>query len=307
MSFFKSKKQKQTAARQPKLMVGQDDYAFRRSRTLTGTTSSKVAPSAESRSQLKTPRLKEHELRQQRSRAAKTLLLILACMGVIALVIANYIGDFAITYTQQSQGAQPKTSQYQETIKQYFSQHPFERFGFSLDDNRVEQFLKQQHSEIATVTISRDWYGGNVQFGLSFRQGILVWQVGAQRYYVDNQGVAFTYDHFGGQLVAVTDQSGISPDTGNSVASRRFILFLGRMVGAVNAGGKGKVVGVIIPPSTRQIDLRLEGRDYPIKTHIDRDPLQQAEDIIQALAYFDEKKIKPEYIDVRVGGKAFYK
>lgn len=288
-------------------MQGQDNYAFRRSRTLTGTTSAKITPSAEPRSQLKTPRLKEHELRLQRSRAAKTLLLIVACMGLIALVIANYIGNFSITYTQQSQGAQPKTAQYQEALKQYFSQHPFERFGFSLNDGQVEQFLKQQHSEIATVTITKAWYGGDVQFGLSFRQAILVWQVGSERYYVDNQGIAFTYNHFGGQQVAVTDQSGISPDTGNSVASRRFILFLGKMVGAVNAGGKGKVVGVIIPSSTREIDLRLEGRDYPIKTHIDRDPLQQAEDIINALDYFDEKKLKPEYIDVRVGGKAFYK
>lgn len=305
MRIFKEKKK--ASVRQPRPTLGQDDYAFRRSRTLTGTTSAKVTTSAPALSQLKTTRLKEHELREQRSRVVKTLLVIVACMGLVGLIIVNFIGDFTINYMQQSRSTQPNTNSYQETLKKYFTEHPFERFGFSLNVNQVEEFLKREHSELSAVSIDRAWYGGNVQFGLAFRQSILEWQVGNRRFYVDNQGVAFTYNHFGGQMVAVTDQSGISPDIGSSVASKRFIRFLGQMAGAVNDGDRGKLVSVIIPSSTRQIDLKLENRDYPIKTHIDRDPLQQAEDILNALRYFDEKGIKPEYVDVRVGGKAFYK
>lgn len=288
-------------------MAGQGaDYTFRRSRTLTGTTSPKVNPSAEGRSQLKTPRLKEHELRQQRARVGRLLLFIALCIAVLTFLLMNFIGDFRFSYPQQT-SATPQSQSYQRSLHEYFIERPFERFGFALDPKQLEGFMREKHAEIIGLSVEREWYGGNVQFLVYFRTPILMWQVGAQKFYVDDQGIAFQYDHFGTALVSVTDQSGIAPDSGNSVASQRFLKFLGKMVGAVNAGGKGRVVGVIIPASTREIDLRLEGRDYPIKTHIDREPLQQAEDIINALNYFDGKKSKPEYIDVRVAGKAFYK
>ncbi len=306
MWFLPAKNTNKKPKRRPQLMPGQGEYAFRRSRTLTGTTSSNVVTGAETHSQLKTPRLKEHELRQQQTKIVRTLLIATACTLLLGLIIASYIRQFAITYSQP-QKVQPLTSSYEEQLEKYFLEHPFERFGFLLNERGVEQFLKKEQSEISGVSIKKDWYGGNVRFTITFRQPILMWQSGAQRFYVDDQGIAFSYDHFGSQLVAVTDQSGIAPDTSSSVTSRRFVQFLGKMVGAVNAGDKGRVTSVIIPPSTREIDLKLEGRDYPIKTHIDRDPLQQAEDIIAALGYFDGKNIKPAYIDVRVGGKAFYK
>ena len=300
------KKQKKEQARQPRLMAGQEGYAFRRSRTLTGTTSAKVVSSAEARSQLKTPRLKEHELKQKRGRIVKLLLGMTACIVVLLFLLVNFVGSLTPIYPQPSK-AQPKTSAYQETLRQYFAGRPFERFGFSLNASQLEQFMRDKHSEISTFSVKRAWYGGDVQFVATFRRPILVWQSGTQHFFVDDQGISFEYDHFGAQLVSVVDQSGVTPDAGNSVASKRFIHFLGKMVGAVNAGGKGKVISVIIPPSTREIDLKLEGREYPIKTHIDRDPLQQAEDTLYTLAYFDIHKIAPAYIDVRVSGKAFYK
>ncbi len=308
MGLLTTKNANKKPKRRPQLMPGQGEYAFRRSRTLTGTTSSKVVTGAETNSQLKTPRLKEHELRQQQTKIVRTLLIAAVCMLLLGLIIASYIRQFAITYSQSHlQTTQPPTSSYEERLEKYFLEHPFERFGFLLNERGVEQFLKKERSEISSVGISKDWYGGNVQFSISFRQPILMWQSGSQRFYVDDQGVAFSYDHFGARLVSVTDQSGIAPDTSSSVTSRRFVHFLGKMVGAVNASDKGRVNSVIIPSSTREIDLKLEGREYPIKTHIDRDPLQQAEDIIAALSYFDKKNSKPAYIDVRVGGKAFYK
>ena len=307
MALFKKKNTKEPI-RQPRLMTGQGpDYTFRRSRTLTGTTSPKVNPSAEPRSQLKTPRLKEHELRQQRARVGRLLLFISLCIGIVAFLLVNFIGDFRFTYPQQVANTTPQTAQYQHSLSEYFIDHPFERFGFALNSKQLEAYMREKHAEIIGLAVERNWYGGGVQFVAYFRTPILVWQVGSKRFYVDDQGIAFRYDHFGTPLVSVTDQSGIAPDSGNSVASQRFLKFLGKMVGAVNAGGKGKVISVVIPASTREIDLRLEGRDYPIKTHIDRDPLQQAEDIVSALNYFDNKKTKPEYIDVRVAGKAFYK
>jgi hypothetical protein len=305
MWWFKQKKGK---VRQPHIETGQDNYTFRRSRTLTGTTSANVQVSVLNRSQLKTPRLKAHELHQERAKVVRMLFGLGLAMVVIGFFLVNYIGDFGITpISPGHETARPPTLRYEQSLQAYFNERPFERFGFLLNTGQLDTFMKQRHSELLQFDARRQWYGGNAVFTIDFRQPLLVWQTGNKHFYVDSEGVAFEYDHFRQALVAVEDQSGISPDTGSSVASQRFIKFLGRLVGAVNDGNKGRVSAVIIPSSTRQIDLRLEGRGYPVKTHIDRDPLEQAGDILAALRYFDERAITPQYVDVRVSGKAYYK
>jgi hypothetical protein len=189
----------------------------------------------------------------------------------------------------------------------YFVAYPLERFGGVLNKVQFESYMKNHFTEISELHIERTWYGGDVRFSVFFRKPILSWQSAGKQFYVDAQGVAFEYDYYHEPVVPVTDQSGVTPDAGASVASKRFLNFLGKMVGAVNALDKGKVISIVLPASTREIDLKLEGRDYLIKTHSDRDPLSQAADIKSAVDYFDKKGVKPEYIDVRVVGRAFYK
>jgi cell division septal protein FtsQ len=286
--------------------MDEQGYVFRRSRTLTGTTSNKVTAGAESRSQLKTSRLQAHELHQFRARILRILGVVGVFIAVLSYLIVVYIATINVQYTQP--GGAPHTTAYQQSIQQYFTKHPMERFGFSINHKQLASELESAHPELLSVDVDKDWYGGNARFVLQFRKPLLVWETGGHRFYVDDQGVAFEYDHFGGKYVSVSDQSGISPSvSGGSVASNRFINFLGKMVGAVNAGGKGNVTEIIIPASTREADLKLQGRGYPIKTHTDRDPLKQAEDIINALKWFDDKKITPQYVDVRVEGKAYFK
>lgn len=297
---------KQQPVRQPHIMAGQDQYMFRRSRTLTGSVSSQVTAGAQDRSQLKTDRLKLMELKAHRRKVLHLLGGVLAAVAVLTLLLTNFIVTPVISARQPSAN-KPPAEVYQQTIYQYFADHPLERFGFAMQPAGLEAALKQKHTELDAVHAQRDWYGGNVRFVVDFRQPLLVWRSNEQQFFVDARGVAFTYNHFAEPMVAVTDQSGIPPDQTGTVASSRFIRFLGRMVGALNGYNKGVVKTVIIPASTREIDLKLDGRDYIIKTNIDRDPLQQAEDIANTLTYFDAKGIKPEYIDVRVEHKAFYK
>lgn len=287
-------------------MAGQNDYVFRRSRTLTGSASTEVTAPAAKRGQLKTDRLKLHELKAHRRKILRMLGVVSLILACLAFMLANFILTPNIVAVQTGT-KQPPTQGYQESMYSYFADHPLERFGFLLNDSGLESHLKNKHTEVASLAVERDWYGGNVRVGVFFRQPLLVWKTGQQQFYVDNQGIAFTYNHFAEPTVAVTDQTGLPPDQSGAVASTRFIRFLGRMVGAVNDYKKGKVVAVIIPPSTRQIDLKLEGREYPIKTNSDRDPLQQAEDIATALTHLDQKGIKPQYVDLRVAHRAYYK
>jgi len=242
-----------------------------------------------------------------RKRILRILAIVLICTAVLAYLVVSYIGRIDIAYPQQG-AVQPPTPTYQQTIATYFGQHPMERFGFAVNHKQFINDVKAVHPELASIDIDRNWYGGGVQFILQFRRPILVWETAGKRFYVDAQGIAFQYDHFGGKYVAVSDQSGVSPsDSGGAVASNRFINFLGKLVAKINEGGKGNVTDIIIPAASREVDVKLQGRGYPIKTHTDRDPYEQAQDVLNALKWYDEHKINPVYVDVRVPGKAFYK
>jgi hypothetical protein len=298
---------KQQAERKPSLMAGQDGYVFRRSRTLTGSTSANVAVSAERRGLLKTPRLKLHELRQHRLQILKIFGAVVLLIGIVVYIASVYIANPAMGVAQAGTN-KPDMAAYSASAESYFETRPLERLGFALNPRSFEEYLKSKHPEVKNVSMDREWYGGNTHFTLTFREPLLTWTTSGQHYYVDSQGYAFSYNHFAEPAVSVTDESGISPDVGGgAVASGRFISFLGRMVGALNDYGKGRVESVTLPASTREIDLKLQGRGSLIRTHIDRDPVEQAEDIANALTYFDSKGAKPDYIDVRVSGKAFYK
>ena len=303
---FSLRKKDKNKSRQPRVGADADGYVFRRSRTLTGTTSDKVNVTTPKRSQLKTIRLQAHELHQLRMRVLRVLGVVVLVIALLGFVVANYIGTVALQYVQP--GGAPRTQDYEQSVVSYFRDRPLQRFGFSINQKEFSAYIQAEHPEIATVDIDRDWYGGNAKFVINFRHPVLTWESGGRHFYVDDQGVAFTYDHFGGKYVAVSDQSGITPTAGGgAIASNRLIAFLGQMVGAINVGDKGNVTEIIIPASTREVDVKLEGRGYMIKTHTDRDPLAQAEDIIHAIEWFDDKGASPEYIDVRVSGEAFYK
>lgn len=287
-------------------MAGQNDYVFRRSRTLTGSVSADVTASAAPHGHLKTDRLKLHELKAHRAKILRLLGGVLCCIAFLSFMLVNFIAEPTIISMQSSQ-KELSVATYQKSTYGYFNDRPLERFGFLLNPTTLETHLKSVHTELAMVSVERDWYGGNMRIGLFFRQPLLVWRTGQQQFYVDKQGIAFSYNHFAEPQVAVTDQTGLSPDQTGAVASKRFIRFLGQMVGAVNDYKKGRVISVVMPPSTREIDLKLEGRDYPIKTNSGRDPFQQAEDIAMALSRLDQRGIKPQYVDLRVAHKAYFK
>jgi hypothetical protein len=304
--MFGWNKKKDKPKRQPQLMAGQNDYIFRRSRTLTGSVSPDVTTIAESRGQLKTDRLKAHELRAHLGHVLRLFAGVVAVCLILGFLVANFIFSPGIELGQ-SGVHQPDYSAYKKSVYSYFADHPIERFGFVLKDQDLENYLKANHSELASAAVDHDWYGGNVHVTLFFRQPLLMWKAADKQFYVDGQGTAFSYNHFSDPAVTITDQSGLPADQSGVVASSRFIRFLGRLVGALDGYHKGKVAEVIVPKSTREIDLKLQGRGYTIKTNSDRDPLQQAEDIANTLAYFDAHGLNPAYVDLRVSHKAFYK
>ena len=71
----------------------------------------------------------------------------------------------------------------------------------------------------------------------------------------------------------------------------------------------GKTVRrVVLPAGTsRELYVDLEGEEVYFKINMDRGSAVSAEDAVRMLKYLTERDLKPEYVDVRIDGRAYYK
>lgn len=303
------RRRKKAEERRPQLMEGQDDASFRRSRTMQGSTSSNVKTTKQKRPELSSDRLKKQQQAKLRKMILTGVVTVIALVFGIWYLASQYtvaVGE--ITYTPATT-SQPDSNLYKQAIAKYLGSQPAERFRFAINQDRLTQFVSGTLPEVQSIQVN----GGssnNTDFKVTLRQPIASWKTGASQSFVDEQGVSFTNNYFAKPGVVITDNSGAKADesSNKAVVSERFLRFLGRLVALTNGSGLGTVTEASLPKNTaREIDIKIKGKPYLIKTHIDRDPAATVEDIKRVAGHLTQKNITPSYIDVRVSGRAFYK
>lgn len=280
-----------------------DRYAFQRNRTLTGSASSNVSSTNETGAQLKSSRVQAHELVHQRRRVGVTLLgVFLVCFALFILVF-----EFTASAVVRGKDISIKLDPvYEQAIQEYLGRQPIERLRFALDTKRLTAFVQDKAPEVESVTTEGFAGFGKSSFVLTLREPIAGWNVGGSQQYVDNTGTAFSKSYYDTPKVQIIDNSGVPTGSG-PVASNRFLGFVGRVVGL--AKNRGYIAQEVIIPTgtTRQVELKLEGVGYPIKFSVDRGAGEQVEDMARAIKWLSGHGVAPQYLDVRVSGKAFYK
>lgn len=279
-------------------------YAFRRNRTLTGSASSQVVGSTnETKAQLKSTRVQTHELVQQRRHIGATLLLIVTGALVLFALISQFTAGVVIK--TQDASIQPDPV-YEKIIQDYLSNQPVERLRFLLNTQALGDYLQINAPEVAAVAVEGSAGFGKSSFIITMRRPITGWSINSQQQYVDETGTAFARNYFPTPAVQIVDNSGVQVTSGQAIASNRFLSFVGRVVGLVKMQGYA-VKQIVIPSgTTRQVDLYVDGIAYPVKFSVDRGAGEQAEDMGRALRWLIARGQTPQYLDVRVSGRAFY-
>ncbi len=281
-------------------------YNFRRNRTLTGSLSSDVASANEHRSELRSGRVHTHHLRRHRRHAGMALLMSLLFAAGLGFLLYQAIGTVQVA---ASVGGSPDRSLYTAKITDYLNRHPGERFRFSLNTAGLASYLQNHDApEVASVAGDVALNGfTRAEVYLKFRQPVVAWQTGGAHMYVDGEGVAFSRNYYSEPRVQVVDQTGIQAKDNQVLASNRFLGFIGKVVGRMSTHGY-EVTDIILPANTtRQIEVKCATVSYPIKFSIDRPVGEQAEDASRSIQYFTQHAVTPQYLDVRVSGRAFYK
>lgn len=307
--IFGRKKNDEQPIRQARLDIEEQSYAFRRSRTLTGSSSSDISAVGESRAQIKSPRIKTHELKHQRRLIILGLLGGVSAIGACVWLLDQYTLTLNTVSATTPLVKQVDIDAYRKVADEYFGARPFERFRFMLNEERFQAAMTRQLPEIQSISLQNARGLVATDAFVSVRRPVAVWQSDSDRLYVDQAGRTFTRNYYQEPTVTIEDQSGIAISGQTKlVASSRLLTFAGRLVAGIDDSGVGTVTKVAIPlGALRQLDISLQGKPYRIKTHMDREPTGQVADVVSAVKYFDAHLIIPEYIDVRVEGKAYYR
>ena len=281
-------------------------YNFRRNRTLTGSLSSSVASATEQRAELKSDRVHAHGLRRHRRRLG---LFIAGVVLVSAILLTFVYQSIAIVHVASLAPKRIQSALYESKIQEYLTIHPLERSRLFLDTTKLTAFLQRNDCpEIQEVLPDMRFDGfGSSKLTLVFRQAAVSWKTTSQQLYVDETGAAFSRNYYPDPKVTVIDKTGITTRDNQVLASNRFLGYIGVVIGKMRQYGF-QTTSVTLPEgTTRQIALGLDGIQYPIKMSVDRPAGEQAEDAMRAIKYLQSKGMAPDYIDVRVGGKAYYK
>lgn len=313
MAFF-SKKQNDTPRRRQGVESSNESrptsselsqrYAFKRNRTLTGSSSSQISSSGELNAQIKSPRAQTHHLARRRRHVG--LLLFLVVLGSLALY--GIISQFtAKAFVVTNDTSVVLDDSYEKAIQGYFAQQPAERLRFLLNTDHLRDYIQTVTPEIKDIQVVGATGLGVSKFQVTMREPIAGWSINGQQHYVDESGTPFSRNYFAAPSVQIVDNSGIQVSTGQVVASNSFLSFVGQVVGLSREKGYTATQVIIPAATTRQIELRLKDVAYSIKFVIDRPAGEQVEDMVQAVGWMQRHNLKPQYVDVRVSGKAFYR
>ena len=302
---FTSIRQRAQSEHIPRSIKPRARNLFARSRTLTRSISAYAQVDSASQSRLLSPRAHEHHLRSRRRWLA--LGVFVAFSGAL---VAMWLLDQFILHpiVELPTGTRVGASSYTSTINGYFLSHPLARFRFATDKPDLRAYMQQHHSEIADVDLSDADGLVRAKIRLEMRQPVAKWSLGDRTYYVDGSGVAFEMNPRADPSVTVRDESGLPLQSQQLVASTKMMRFIGTTVDLMNQEGLGKVRELVIPPATlKEVDMYIDGRNYRIKMSTERGVVGQISDITHAITYLDGISTDPQYIDVRVEGRAFYR
>lgn len=282
----------------------QSTTLFKRNRTLTGTSSATVTSANELSGDLRSPRVHVHHLTAHRRRLSTILTMVLIASALLTWLLYEFTATVNVAPTDSS--ALIQQDRYRKVIDDYFAVHPIERLRFLTNNEQLSMYVARHAPEVQSIAVTGSSGFASSQFDLTLREPTVSWLIGNTQYYVDSTGVAFQINYFDAPTVKIIDRSGVPQTAGTTIASSRFLSFVGRAVAVAKDFGLTIEQAVLPPESTRQIELKAVGHPYAVKVSLDRPVGEQIEDMQRSIAYFDSKKLTPKYIDVRVSGRAFY-
>lgn len=280
---------------------------YRRGRTMPGSTSHTLKEAQSHALHQATPREKMHRLASLRRNLIITLVASLSLILLIGVLLQQFTAGVVVELAGIAR-SDVSSKGYEDSLQDYFSQHPLERLRFNINQDTMTRFLHAQHPEVESVDSEGYDHLATSRFDVTLRTPVVSWQVDDKTYFVDRHGVSFEKNMQSQPSVKIVDNSGVNYTSGTAIASERFLNFVGQAVARAKDEAGVTVAEVSIPAGTsRQVALSLENHPYEVVMSIDRSVGEQVEDMGRVVRHFEQQGRSPQYVDLRVKGRAFFR
>ncbi len=254
---------------------------------------------------------KEHSERSEnqklviRRRKLGAFFMILAIfISLISIFLFQFISKVSVV---SNESKSQNLSKYEKSVEEYLNINPSERILSNLNKNALLESLQKDYPEV--LSISDIKFNGLTSYKiyLDFRKPVASWLVDGKELFVDSEGVSFNVNNFEKPSLNIIDDSGAIVSNGKNVASSSFFSFIGKLVSAANKQGL-EVSKIRIPPlSLRQVEVSVKGVSYFARMSTADSAEGQIINFKKAIEYFITHKISPNYIDLRIEGRGYYK
>ena len=254
---------------------------------------------------------KEHSERSEnqklviRRRKLGAFFVVLAIfISLISIFLFQFISKVSVV---SNESKSQNLSKYEKSVEEYLNINPSERILSNLNKNALLESLQKDYPEV--LSISDIKFNGLTSYKiyLDFRKPVASWLVDGKEFFVDSEGVSFNVNNFEKPSLNIIDDSGAIVSNGKNVASGSFFSFIGKLVSAANKQGL-EVSKIRIPPlSLRQVEVSVKGVSYFARMSTADSAEGQIINFKKAIEYFRTHKISPNYIDLRIEGKGYYK
>ena len=254
---------------------------------------------------------KEHSERSEnqklviRRRKLCAFFVVLAIfISLISIFLFQFISKVSVV---SNESKSQNLSKYEKSVEEYLNINPSERILSNLNKNALLESLQKDYPEV--LSISDIKFNGLTSYKiyLDFRKPVASWLVDGKEFFVDSEGVSFSVNNFEKPSLNIIDDSGAIVFNGKNVASSSFFSFIGKLVSAANKQGL-EVSKIRIPPlSLRQVEVSVKGVSYFARMSTADSAEGQIINFKKAIEYFRTHKISPNYIDLRIEGKGYYK
>lgn len=249
-------------------------------------------------------------------KARNRLIVLLMLSLVIFIGYKMRITTVELTSNASTKLPAAEKLMYQNDLFELYKKHTIAGQVWLLDEDALRRDVTERYPEIEWIDISNSVpFRSALKADIRFRKPVFTWKdVSKVDLFVDSNGVLFDKNRDPtvkvATLIKIEDQSGVTLTAGTSVLTKNLIEFVGQLHTQIPPlyGPDAKVTRVVIPRSTREVQIQVTGKNYFIKLSSARSLEDQVGELGSLLQYFKASGVEPvEYVDLRVANKAFYK
>lgn len=248
-------------------------------------------------------RLENRKLVKLRRRILGFFTILLALSVFILIFLTQFVAKISVSGLQ----GEELDVKYAHAIEEYLQKQPLERMVSQLRRDALLADVQRVFPEVEAISEVGFKGLASYNFKLKMRRAVAVWTVGEKSLYVDENGIAFEQNLGAQPEIKVVDEAILSAGGGVNVAGVSFMRFIGRAIQASRETGLN-ISQIKIPPNTlRQVEISFDGVPYPVKFAINSSAKGQVKNLHSAMTYFERSGINPQYLDLRIEGKGYYR